>query len=448
MIVPASVDDLAEALTEVPEATIVAGMTDVGLWITKFMRDISPAIFMAHLEELRRIESDATGVTIGAGVSYDDFEATLAEAFPYLAEYWHRIGGWQVRAMGTIGGNIANGSPIGDTPPPLIALGATVTLRKGAERRTLPLEDFFIAYGKQDRAPGEFVESVHVPKPAPGTLNAAYKVTKRRDEDISAVAAGFHVALTDGVVTTARLAFGGMAATPKRAAQRRGGAARPALDAGDDCAGASRLRRGLRPDHRLARLGRLPGDGGEEPLATVLPGNRRRRRGAAGAEARGLMEQKLMEKPAFETEIRGGVHTELRHDSAHKHVTGLAEYTDDIIEPGGTLHAYLGLADKAHAEIVAMDLDAVRAAAGVVGVLTAADIPHNDVSPVGKHDDPVLAEGKVEFHGQPIFAVIAETRELARRAATLAKRRVPRAAARPSTWRTRLRPTIPASPSP
>jgi xanthine dehydrogenase small subunit len=218
VIIPASVDDLAEAYAGVPEATIVAGMTDVGLWITKFMRDISPAIFIAHLEGLRQVQSTPEGVTIGAGVSYDDFEATLADAFPYMAEYWHRIGGWQVRAMGTIGGNIANGSPIGDTPPALIALGATVTLRKGEERRTLPLESFFIAYGKQDRAPGEFVESVFVPRPAPGTLNAAYKVTKRRDEDISAVAAGFHVDLTDGLVTTARLAFGGMAATPKRAA--------------------------------------------------------------------------------------------------------------------------------------------------------------------------------------------------------------------------------------
>jgi xanthine dehydrogenase small subunit len=121
--------------------------------------------------------------------------------------------------MGTIGGNIANGSPIGDTPPVLIALGATVTLRRGAARRVLALEDFFIAYGKQDRAPGEFVDSVFVPRPAPGTLNAAYKVTKRRDEDISAVACGFQVTLAGGVVSAARLAYGGMAATPKRAAK-------------------------------------------------------------------------------------------------------------------------------------------------------------------------------------------------------------------------------------
>jgi xanthine dehydrogenase small subunit len=218
LVVPPTVDDLARVLVETPQATIVAGMTDVGLWITKFMRSISPAVFVAHLDELRRIDVGPEGVTIGAGVSYDDFQATLDAEFPHLSEFWRRIGGWQVRAMGTVGGNVANGSPIGDTPPALIALGATVTLRKGDDRRTLPLESFFIAYGKQDREPGEFVESIFVPKPAAGTLNAAYKVTKRRDEDISAVACGFHVALKDGKVETARLAFGGMAATPKRAA--------------------------------------------------------------------------------------------------------------------------------------------------------------------------------------------------------------------------------------
>jgi xanthine dehydrogenase large subunit len=130
------------------------------------------------------------------------------------------------------------------------------------------------------------------------------------------------------------------------------------------------------------------------------------------------MEQKLAPEPT----IRGGVHVEQRHDSAHKHVTGLAEYTDDIAEPVGTLHAYLGLSDKAHAEIVSVDLDAVRAAPGVVDVLTAADIPgRNDISPTGMHDDPVFAETRVEFHGQPMFAVVAETRDAARRAATLAK---------------------------
>ncbi len=219
VVVPASVDDFAEVLEALPKATVVAGSTDVGLWITKFMRDIKPAVFISGLAGLKDIETGPDGVTLGAGVSYDDFQATLDAEFPHLSEYWKRIGGWQVRAMGTIGGNIANGSPIGDTPPVLIALGATVTLRKGAARRTLPLEAFFIDYGKQDREPGEFVEKIHIPKPGADTLNAAYKITKRRDEDISAIACGLQVTLSDGTVTAARLAFGGMAATPKRAAR-------------------------------------------------------------------------------------------------------------------------------------------------------------------------------------------------------------------------------------
>ncbi|MEQ9248370.1 MAG: FAD binding domain-containing protein, partial [Nitratireductor sp.] len=128
-----------------------------------------------------------------------------------------RIGGEQVRNMGTIGGNIANGSPIGDTPPPLIALGATLTLRRGSARRTIPLEDFFIDYGKQDRAPGEFVEAVHVPVPDAASRFAVWKISKRRDEDITAVLGAFDLRIADGRVEAARIAYGGMAATPKRA---------------------------------------------------------------------------------------------------------------------------------------------------------------------------------------------------------------------------------------
>src|SRR5690606_37338597 len=137
---------------------------------------------------------------------------------PALGGLIDRIGGEQVRNMGTIGGNIANGSPIGDTPPPLIALGATLTLRKGNSRRTIPLEDFFIAYGKQDRQPGELVEAVHVPLPGAHTRFAGWKVSNRRDEDIPAVLGAFALTTAaDGTVASARIAYGGMAATPRRA---------------------------------------------------------------------------------------------------------------------------------------------------------------------------------------------------------------------------------------
>jgi xanthine dehydrogenase small subunit len=153
-----------------------------------------------------------------AGVSYSEALPVIAANFPQLGELWDRIAGEQIRNMGTIGSNIANGSPIGDTPPPFIALGAKLHLRKGEHRREIKLEDYFLAYGKQDRQRGEFVESVTVPLLPAGEKFATYKISKRRDEDISALCGAFRVFVNDaGTVGMARIAFGGMAATPKRA---------------------------------------------------------------------------------------------------------------------------------------------------------------------------------------------------------------------------------------
>jgi xanthine dehydrogenase small subunit len=129
-----------------------------------------------------------------------------------------RIAGTLVRNSGTFGGNIANGSPIGDTPPALIALGARLTLRRGDARRTIALEDYFLSYGQQDRQPGEFVESLFIPRPAPDAMVQITKLSKRFDSDISAVCGAFHLNVADGLIASARIAFGGMAGTPKRAA--------------------------------------------------------------------------------------------------------------------------------------------------------------------------------------------------------------------------------------
>ena len=216
-IQPASVDDLAEIYAANPDATILAGATDVGLWVTKGMAKLDPVIFVAHLDDLAQISIDDTGITLGAGVTYENGWPALAQVFPDISELMHRLGGEQVRAMGTIGGNIANGSPIGDTPPPFIALDATVTLRQGGDRRTLPLEEFFIEYGKQDRKAGEFVESVFVPRLPETARFRVYKISKRFEEDISAVCGAFRVDIEDGKVASARIAFGGMAGTPHRA---------------------------------------------------------------------------------------------------------------------------------------------------------------------------------------------------------------------------------------
>ena len=213
---PETADDLARLYAEDPQATLVAGATDVGLWVTKQLRDLDRVIFLNRCADLQRIEETDSGYRIGAGVTMDRVHALMKPLCPSYAEMIRRYGSAQVRAAATIGGNIANGSPIGDNPPALIAAGATLHLRHGDTRRDLPLEDFFLDYGKQDRAPGEFVEAVTLPK-ALDSLRV-YKLSKRFDQDISAVCGAFNLTVTDGIVTAARIAFGGMAGIPKRAA--------------------------------------------------------------------------------------------------------------------------------------------------------------------------------------------------------------------------------------
>ncbi|CAN7402735.1 xanthine dehydrogenase small subunit [Pararhizobium sp. LjRoot238] len=219
LIVPSSAADLAETLDAYPQATIVAGSTDVGLWVTKQMRDLDHVVFINSIEDLQSIQENGDGITIGAGVTYSAAFEAISAHYPTFGRLLDRLGGEQVRNMGTIGGNVANGSPIGDTPPPLIALDASVTLRSKAGQRTVPLENYFIEYGRQDRRPGEFVESIFVPNLPDGDQFAVYKISKRRDEDISALCGAFRIALDgDNRVKSARIAFGGMAGTPKRAA--------------------------------------------------------------------------------------------------------------------------------------------------------------------------------------------------------------------------------------
>ncbi len=212
---PESADALAELYEARPEATLVAGATDVGLWVTKLMKDLPDLIFLNRCKDLQEIEETALGLRIGAGVTMDRVMEAVKARFPSYAGMIRRYGSAQVRNAATIGGNIANGSPIGDNPPALIALDATLHLRKGETRREMPIGDFFLDYGKQDRQPGEFVEAVTIP--AQADRLKVYKLSKRFDQDISAVCGAFRIRVEEGRVSEARIAFGGMAAVPKRA---------------------------------------------------------------------------------------------------------------------------------------------------------------------------------------------------------------------------------------
>jgi xanthine dehydrogenase small subunit len=218
---PTNSDELAALCVAHPEACLVAGATDVGLRVTKQHLDFGTIIFTGDVRELGECRTTATGIEIGAAVALTDAFALIDVHYPSLAEVWSRFGSVPIRNSGTLGGNIANGSPIGDSMPVLLALGATLLLRLGNARRELALEDFYLGYQQTARQPGEFLESVHVPLPAPNAELRAYKLSKRFDQDISAVFACFHLRRDNGSprarVLDIRIGCGGVAAIPKRA---------------------------------------------------------------------------------------------------------------------------------------------------------------------------------------------------------------------------------------
>src|SRR5512137_271148 len=217
LFAPRTADALAGLLLDHPGAHLLAGGTDVGLWVTKQHRDLDAIVYLGAVEELSEVVRTGTHVEIGAAATYTDMLPVLSGPFPSLAALVRRIGSQQIRNTGTLVGNVANASPIGDTMPALLALGASAVLRRGSARREIPLDDFFLAYRRTALQAGEFIERVRVPLPGAGLRFATYKVAKRFDQDISAVCGAFAVTVERGRVREARLAYGGMAAIPKRA---------------------------------------------------------------------------------------------------------------------------------------------------------------------------------------------------------------------------------------
>jgi xanthine dehydrogenase small subunit len=201
-----------------PSARIVAGATDVGLWITKQHRDLGDLVYVGDCDELKSINDTGSVVEMGAAVSLENAFAALDREWPELREAWKRFASAPIRHSGTLGGNVANGSPVGDSMPALLALGATVLLQRGQATRELPLEDFYLAYQKTALTPGEFVVAINVPHRPDGLVLRAYKISKRHDQDISAVFACFALTIHDRRIASARLGCGGVAAIPKRAA--------------------------------------------------------------------------------------------------------------------------------------------------------------------------------------------------------------------------------------
>ncbi len=220
-IAPRTIDELAQTYAQHPDALILAGGTDIGLWVTKQLRDLPMLIYIGAVNDLQKIQVDDNWIAIGAAVALTDAWQAIVARYPTLRDLALRFASPPVCNSGTLGGNVANGSPVGDSLPILMALGAYIRLRCGDRERDLPLDSFYLAYQKKDLQPGEFVVSIVIPlaKPlaAADRYVTSYKVSKRFDQDIAAVCAAFAFDFDGDIVRAARIAFGGMAATPARA---------------------------------------------------------------------------------------------------------------------------------------------------------------------------------------------------------------------------------------
>jgi xanthine dehydrogenase small subunit len=215
---PRTLEQLAALRAAHPGACLLSGSTDIGLWVTKQMRELGDMIYLGQVAELKAIAQQDDWLEIGAAVTLEDAYAELCRHYgPELSEMRQRFASLPIRNAGTLGGNLANGSPVGDSAPWLIALGARIVLRASAGRRSMALEDFYLDYQKKDMRPDEFVEAVRIPLPRAERRFRVYKLAKRFDQDISAVCAAFCLTLDGGIARDVRIACGGMAATTRRA---------------------------------------------------------------------------------------------------------------------------------------------------------------------------------------------------------------------------------------
>ncbi|HWF18157.1 MAG TPA: xanthine dehydrogenase molybdopterin binding subunit [Verrucomicrobiae bacterium] len=401
---PASLDELLRLMQEHPEARLVAGATDLGLEITKKYKKFPTLISVEATPELKELQSSPSEWRIGAAVTMTELEDALGAEYPALADMLRVFGSRQIRNRATLGGNLVTASPIGDSAPVLLALDAKVVLASLQGERVLPLEEFFIAYRKTALQPGEVLKTILMPRGASQSNLTRkcqwYKVSKRREMDISTVAACFTVDLdAAGVVRYARLAYGGVAALPVRA--------------------------------RKTEQALIGNKWSAELIAEMLPTLRTEFtpisdvRGEARYRqelVKNLFEKFFYEKPdaakqALKTHVfsyENSAHP-LPHESAHKHVTGEAIYVDD--QTAGMLETWPVCSPYARAKILKRDATEARRMPGIKAVLLAEDIPgRNDVGAV-IHDEILLADREVFFHGHLVALVIGDSQEACRAAA-------------------------------
>jgi xanthine dehydrogenase molybdopterin binding subunit/xanthine dehydrogenase small subunit len=405
---PTSLAELFELRKRFSDARLIAGATELGLEITKRYKKFSTLVSTEAVAELKEIKSTATEWHIGGAVTLTVIKDKLGAEFPALNDMLRVFGSRQIRNRATMGGNIVTASPIGDSAPVLLALDARVVLASEKSERTLPIDDFFVAYRKTALQPSEVLKAIVLPRKPEvycrGTIFRFYKASKRREMDISTVAGSFRVGLDDtDTIVYARLAYGGVAAMPARA--------------------------------KKAEAALLGKSWSTETVQSVLP--ILQTEFTPISDVRGSVEYRsglitsLLEKFYFEsvgTSCCSSTNLELKqaaqqrsptvaHESAHKHVSGESIYTDDFGARRKMLEVWPVCAPHARAKILKRDASAAKTMPGVAAVLLAEDVPGlNDVGAV-RHDEVLLADKEVFYHGQIIALVVGESQEACRNAA-------------------------------
>jgi xanthine dehydrogenase molybdopterin binding subunit/xanthine dehydrogenase small subunit len=400
---PPSLEKLFAAMAANPDARLIAGATELGLDITKKFHKFPVLISIEAIPELTSITSTETEWTIGAATTLTRLDDALGSEYPELREMLLLFGSRQIRNRATIGGNLVTASPIGDCAPVLLALDAKVVIASATGERDVPLADFFVSYRKTLLQSGEILKSIVLPRiPADvRSVRRFYKVSKRREMDISTVAGAFAVRLTEGgTIVHARLAYGGVAAMPLRARATEG----------------ALLGKSWRAETCNEILPIL-----EEEFSPIsdVRGSAAYREHLIGSLLRKFFDEGDADRPRDSVIARqlSEPDTALPHESAHKHVTGEAIYVDDHAQQEQMLEVWPVCSPHARATIVRRDASAARRTPGIIAVLLAEDVPGlNDVGAV-RHDEILLADKEVSYHGQIVAVVVGESSEACRAAA-------------------------------
>ena len=396
---PDSLAALFDMMTSHSGARLLAGGTEIGVDVAKAFREFPVLIHLQGIPELQRVEIDDDGVVIGAGVPLTDVMDLVP--IPALREMLRWFASRPVRNRATLGGNLVTASPIGDTAPVLLSLGASVVLESAAGQREVLLAEFFTAYRRTVLVDGEILRSVRIPVAPRGLrrISKAFKISKRREMDISIVSAGLCIDLNDeNRVVSARLAFGGVGPMPVLA-RRTADFLKGRIWNPETVAGAREL---------------LAGE-----IAPISDGR-------GSADYRRAVAEELLEKffydPADSSETPlsienlppPAVPAAPLHESAVRHVTGTADYVDDEALKRGSLIVWPVCSPHAHAKILRVEVSLARSVPGVVAVMTAADIPGmNDIG-ASRHDEILLADVEVHYVGHPIVAIVGESPEACR----------------------------------